>query len=274
VLASLCVIVSSFKPPVGACSLVNLFCRGAHAPVAYGVAFCGLISVGFLATTPHEAIVPDVVKAVKYYYVHHPMSKPPNVTGIVSLLHLTFLRLPTICWILAGMLLSALAGWRNRNEPFFPADAEEGGPEPTPARRLGNLVRYDGWYLPFLITGLFVQLKLYDSIIYTPIIVGAFAAGSWRGLWYAPGLMFIGRIRTLLELAETVFGTGWFERMAQTYGTQPGLVYKWVETLMGSVGIVWVVLTHIVLKWAMTARAEGGTIPEVGGLTARSGQRI
>jgi hypothetical protein len=262
VLASLCMIVSSFKVPIGICSLANLFCRGAYVAVVAGAVLCAVISVGFLATTPHEAIVPDAVKTVKYFYSQHPMANPPNVTGLVALAHAMGLVLPKSTWILGGVILSALVGWLNRNEPFFPANAEEGEAEAAPSRRLGNLVRYDGWYLPFLITGLFVQLKLYDSIIYTPIIVGAFAAGSWRGLWYAPGLIIIGRMGFLLQLAQRVCSQSWLASLGQTLGDSNHPL-KMIETVVASAAMAWVVLTHIALKWVSSREASANSAVEV-----------
>jgi hypothetical protein len=252
VLAALCVIVSTFKVPIGTYSLVNLFCRGAFAPVVLGAVLCAVVSFGFVALTPLNAFVPDMSESLKLYAIH-PMTKQPNVTGIVSLLYPTFLRLPTMGWVLVGMVLSGLAGWLNRNEPLFPPDNDAGELAPTPTERLGNLVRYDDWYVPFLITGLFVQLKHYDAIIYTPIIVGAIAAGSWRGLWYAPGLILIGRIGTLYMLAQWFIGPDWFKTTAQAYGLRPETFGKWVRSFAASSGIAWVLLTHVVQKWTTSA---------------------
>jgi hypothetical protein len=188
-----------------------------------------LVTAALLATIPLDHFLPDL-RYTLHVYSLQPMVNPPANTGIHGVLYYTPFGVHTFFWVLMGAVATTVVALREpRSEAATP---EAAGVAVGPGERFARLLRNDDWYVPFLLTALFVQLKTYDMVVLGPLVAGLFAAESCRGLYYAPGLIAACRTSLVSALIQRV---------------TLGAVDPW-PAHVATAGIVWVAVTHWVLK--------------------------
>lgn len=246
--AACAVVLASFKTPIAALPVVFLLLRGGAAAVALGGGLCLAIVAGCLASIPTGGLVDDLKRGVGLY-AGTVINGPPNVTGLHGIVADKVAPVHTFVWVGAGLLATAAAAlwppfgrWPGEAAATGLAPAPATDPDPGPDERFRRMVVTDLWFFPLLLTGVFVQLKTYDMLIYAPLVAALVATGSRRALWYAPGLLLACRSDRIDPLLRAC-GLEWSTL------TQPQLA---------TLGAVWVLAVHLAFKSrALRAPAAG-----------------
>jgi len=185
-LTGLCVLAASLKAPVVLLPLFYLACLGYWRGLVVGAFLTLLFSVVTLLWIPLDAIVDNVRESLRGYAAVGD-NQPPNVTGIPGLVGAAHAPPPSFPWLVLGMLLTAACAFRDRR-----AIRKGGAPELGPERL----------FAAFLFTGLFIPLKLYDLVVFGPLLCATLASGKSLRLLYLPGFLLIAKPERLLAALD------------------------------------------------------------------------
>ena len=193
VAGGLALLVASIKPPIVLFVVVVLVARRAWRVIGVGAFFFFASCVYVYLAIPTTGLWRDIAQSLAGYTVSA-ANRPPQVTGIDSLLHAVFGVSHPWLAIALGATAVWLAASRERAHLL-----EQ--PNPRGSAVGGALM------LALLATGLFVPLKQYDAVIYIPLALYlAIAPGRLR-FWYLPGFLLIARPTAVSLLLERVLPT-------------------------------------------------------------------
>jgi hypothetical protein len=178
-----------FKMQLALLPLFYLVIFGIFRPLLAGVAVI-LVSSGWtLYTLWATNLMQDFAGAAQAYMTIS-ANQPPQVTGLHSLIISVGGESSKLVWLI--MALAVVAG-------------------PVIAMRIKNNISIRStliagygelWFLPFVATGVFIQMKPYDSIIFAPVLYWLLRRGSWNYVLYIPGIVLAVRP----ELPAILFG--------------------------------------------------------------------
>lgn len=167
---------ASFKVQLALLPLFYLVVFGIFRPFIAGAALILVTSAWTLFTVPATNLMQDIATTSQAYLARG-ANRPPLVTGLHSLIVSLGGGSSILVWLIVslGIVSGPAIVMRLKNE--------------ISAKRKRDIVYGELWLLPFVATGVFIQLKPYDSIIFAPVLYWLLRRGNCSSVLYFPGIL-------------------------------------------------------------------------------------